>query len=351
MRWNPIRQRALPSAAALAVLALVACAPSSDQEYARTLVAFGTLVDIQIYGAEPKRAQAALDAVEDEFEYMHRTWHAWQPSALGRVNTLLATTEWFSVAPSIRPLIIRATALSRASDGLFNPAIGNLVDLWGFHQDGPPSGPPPTPQEVAAAVAQRPSMTDLELDGIRLRSRNPGVSLDFGAFAKGYGIDRTIELLRQFGIRNAIINAGGDLRAIGRHGERRWRIGIRKPRGTGILASVAIDDGESVFTSGDYERYFEHEGTRYHHILDPRTGYPATGVTSVTVIHDQADAADAAATALFVAGLEGWQKVARTMGIRYVMLVDTSGKVYMNPAMAERIQIEADVDVTVTEPL
>lgn len=344
---------ALPMAVLGLAMALAAGCAREPPVHSRQFLAFGTLVEVTIYGGEEQRARQAIDAVEQEFHYMHRTWHAWRPGALGRVNALLATTEWFSVAPSVRPLIVRASELSAASGGLFNPAIGRLVELWGFHQDERPAGPPPDPRQIAELLEQAPGMGDLELDGIRLRSRNPAVRLDFGAFAKGYGIDRTIELLRQRGIENAIINAGGDLRAIGRHGERPWRIGVRDPRGPGILASLEVEGDESVFTSGDYERYFEYGGVRYHHILDPRTGQPARGVTSVTVIHDEGAAADAAATALFVAGVEHWRDIARAMGIKFVMLVDASGQVYMNPAMAGRIRFEGEEPppVTVTEAL
>ena len=107
-----------------------------------------------------------------------------------------------------------------------------------------------------------------------------------------------------------------------------------------MLASLEVQGDESVFTSGDYERYYEYQGKRYHHILDPRTGYPSQGATSVTVIHDNGAEADAAATALMVAGPKDWYEVARHMGIKYVMLVDDEGVVHMNPAMAARVHFE-----------
>ena len=149
-------------------------------------------------------------------------------------------------------------------------------------------------------------MSDLHIDGIHLSSTNPTVQLDFGAFGKGYGIDLAIEKLRKMGIENAIVNAGGDLRAIGSRSGTPWRIAIRRPSGAGVLGVIKTDSDESIFTSGDYERNFVWQGVRYHHIIDPRTGYPAKGVSSVTVIHTDATTADAAATALFVAGMKDW---------------------------------------------
>ena len=149
-------------------------------------------------------------------------------------------------------------------------------------------------------------------------------------------------------VENAIINAGGDLRVIGQHGNRPWRIGIRHPRESRILASIEVSGDTSVFTSGDYERFFEVDGQRYHHIIDPRTGYPASSTTSVTIIHSNAATADAAATALFVAGPDQWPSTARNMGIRYVMLIDKQGTIHMNPAMQSRIHFEPGLDAQIS---
>jgi len=216
-----------------------------------------------------------------------------------------------------------------------------LIALWGFHDE---NFEPrlPDPQAIRALVAANPRMTDLELDGNRVRSRNPAVQLDFGGFAKGYTVDEVIEALRRGGAEHAVVNAGGDLRAIGRHGDRPWRIGIRHPRADGVLGMIEVSGDESVFTSGDYERYFIWEGRRYHHIIDPRTGYPATGSRSVTVIDSDATTADAAATALFIAGPEGWYEIAKRMGLGYVLLVDSEGVMHMNPAMQSRIELLDD---------
>jgi thiamine biosynthesis lipoprotein len=157
-----------------------------------------------------------------------------------------------------------------------------------------------------------------------------------------------IDLLRSRGIGNAIVNAGGDLRAIGRHGNRPWRIGVRDPRGEGVLAAIDTEGDESVFTSGDYERYFVYQGRRYHHIIDPRDGYPTQGVTSVTVIHREAALADAAATALFVAGPGDWPRVAALLGVEQVMLVETSGTIQMTPEMEARTWLMPDPKPEVT---
>ena len=326
---------------ALLLVSLVAC-ERRPPEYHEQLLVFGTVVDVKLYGVDAKRGAPLVAQLAEDFEYMHETWHAWHPGSLGRVNQLLPSGATFAVGPSLLPLIKRSQELSARSGGLFNPAIGKLIALWGFASDEPPSGPPPTEAQIRAILDSKPAMTDLHLDGINIRSDNPAVKLDFGAFAKGYAVDRAIERLREAGIVDAVVNAGGDLRAIGRHGQRPWRIGIRHPRGEGILASVEVEGDESVFTSGDYERYFDWQGTRYDHIIDPRSGRPAEGLSSVTVFADQADLADAAATALFVAGPKDWLPVARAMGVSGVMLVDDAGNVQMTPGIRERIHFEMD---------
>ena len=324
----------------LIVLLISAC--SKQQAYHEQLMAFGTLVEIEMWGVKPEQGRKAVATLEDDFKYMNHTWHAWHPGPLGRVNQLLPTGGKFSISPSIIPLIKESTKLSELSGGRFNPAIGNLLKMWGFESDDPPHGPPPADQDIEALLKKNPSMKDLTLDGVELQSSNPAVRLDFGGYAKGVAVDQAIQHLRDMGITNAIVNAGGDLRIIGSHGDRPWRIGIRNPRGPGMLASVDVQGDECVFTSGDYERFFEYEGVRYYHIIDPHTGYPARGTTSVTVFGSKGGASDAAATALFVAGPEDWYDVAKAMGVKGVLLVDTHGTVYMTPNLKDRVYFNVD---------
>lgn len=321
----------------LIVSVLTACS-RAPQEIKDTQLIFGTLVETTLFDVDETTAEHAFATLREDFSTLHVLWHPWQPGALSRTNQLLATTAEFSVNPSVLPVIQRSRELSPASDYLFNPAIGKLLDLWGFHSDKLPTGPPPDPQAIAALVNQNPTVDDIVIHGIRVKSNNPAVKLDVGAMAKGLAIDWEINVLRKMGIENAVINAGGDLKVLGQHGDRHWRVGIRDPRSPGVLAMVDVQSGESVFTSGDYERYYEYQGKRYHHILDPRTGYPADKSISVTVIHPDAATADAAATALFVAGPDEWYAIAKKMGLHYVMLIDAQNRVHMNPAMAKRMQ-------------
>ena len=326
----------------IVVLLLAAC-QRPVPEYRESQYLFGTLVHFTIRGVESAQAQAAVAAVGKDFQRMHNDWHAWKPGELSRLNQQLPDGEFHSVSPFLLPLIEDAGVLAAQSDDLFNPAIGQLVKLWGFHSDSLPSGPPPLQEKIQVLVAKQPRMADLRINDKRIRSLNPAVSLDLGGFAKGAALDLAMQRLRSLGIENAIINAGGDLNVIGSHGDRPWKVGVRHPQGEGVLAAVELKDGEAIYTSGNYERYREHEGINYSHIIDPRTGMPVRHVASVTVIDTIGARADAAATALSVAGPKDWYRIARQMGLKYVMLVDEQGRVHMNPAMAERIRFEVEL--------
>jgi len=320
---------------------LTAC-NSSKKAYYEQFEEFHTLIDVSIWDVDDETGSQAVADIIKDFAYLNRAWHAWKPGSLSRVNGLLPNGEKISIGPVLIPLIKQGRELAERSGNRFNPAIGQLLKLWGFESDDLPKGPPPDPAAIKALLDKNPTMQDLELDGVELQSRNPAVRLDFGAFAKGYAVDLAIQHLQQMGINNAIVNAGGDLRAIGSHGNRPWRIGIRNPRGEGVLASVDALQDESIFTSGDYERYYDYQGQRYHHIIDPHSGYPARGVTSVTVFDHQAGKADAAATAIFVAGVKDWYQVAKQMGVSGVLLVAADGTIYMTPNLKQRVYFDID---------
>lgn len=332
--------RRLSVALALAAC-LAGCGRSPDLLHKSQLMAMGTLVNVSIWSKDDALAQRAINAVTREFSRDGERWHAWKPGELTKINRAIADGRPAALDGQTRILIAKARSMAAASGQLFNPAIGGLIGLWGFHSDDRPPGPPPDRARIEALLKEAPDMTAVHLDGNELHSTNPYVQLDLGGIAKGYAVDLAVNRIRKMGVKNAIVDAGGDLRAIGRHGDRPWRIGIRNPKGPGVIASVETRGDESIFTSGDYERYFTYRGKRYHHIIDPRTGYPSAGATSVTVIDPDAAKADAAATALMIAGPKEWRRTARAMGVNDVMLVTHSGTVYMTPAMAKRIEFSA----------
>ena len=249
--------------------------------------------------------------------------------------------------PDIIEMVQRSQLIEPLTDGRFNPAIGALIRLWGFHtSDYPIIGPPPSQLQIDTMLARSPSSLDIHIDGLTMRSENPAVQLDFGGIAKGHAVDLTIRHLRKMGIRNAIVNAGGDLRAMGNHGSRPWRVAVQKPGG-GSIGYIEVLGDEVIFTSGNYERFREDQTERYPHIIDPSTGWPAKDIASVTIITDDGLLADAAATALVVAGLDEWSEVARALGLNQVAIVDESGTIYLTPQMQQRIHFSDDEHKTI----
>lgn len=321
----------------LLALLLVACSREGDTRR-HAFFALGTVVEISIH-QPASDSDSVFREVESELLAQDQRWHAWQEGSLANVNRRWAAGEAVAVDDEMSAGIHRSRELARLSGNRFNPAIGRLVSLWGFHEEARATKPPPTPSELAARLPVPVPAALRQGDDGRWQSEDPALWLDLGAMAKGLAVEAAAAVLARHGIRNAIINAGGDLKTLGRHGDRAWRIGVREARGDGVLASLQAADGDSVFTSGDYERFFEYEGERFHHILDPANGRPARGVISVTVIHRDAVLADAAATALFVAGDE-WPEVAKAMDIEHVMMVRADGGIELSPGMQERVSFE-----------
>lgn len=312
-------------------------------EHRDSFLVFGTIVNVTLLNIDEKLAQESFRLIREDLKYMHRVWHVWEPGPLMRTNQLLETKFKFSAAPSIIELFHTAKTLSLKSQNLFNPAIGKLIGLWGFHSHNQPEVAP-SKQAILELVTQQPTMQDITVEGVRMQSNNAATKLDFGGVAKGFAIDRLLIELKQKGIKNALIDTGGDLKVIGQHGARAWKIAIRDPREKEkFVASIELKDNEAAFTSGDYERYLKNKNNNdkhLHHIIDPRTGYPAIGTQSVTVLHNDAATADAAATALFIAGPKQWVEIAKSMNIKNVLLIDSKGSIHISSAMKKRVQFK-----------
>jgi thiamine biosynthesis lipoprotein len=322
----------------LAFLGLSACGQDTPVTTTR-FDAFGTQVDISLVSVDRQQARDAAALIQEDFAFLEKAWHAWQPGPMGRLNQMLTTGESFVAPPSSMPLVRLSKTFEDQSDGLFNPAIGHLMDLWGFHADAVRSRPPPPAQQIERLVDAKPSMSQIDLDGLELRGHNPAIRLDFDSITTAYALDLAVEHLSDLGIRSALVQAGGEARVTGDRSGQPWRITIRRPSGAGVLAIVPLRGDESLVTKADYDRNFVFKGETYHAILDPRTGAPARDARSVSVLHRDAVTAAAAATALFIAGPAEWQRIAQQMGVRYVLLVDAAGTLHMNPAMAARIEL------------
>lgn len=325
---------------ALCVALLLASCAGKEPLYQEQGYVFGTLVEVSVYGEDEPRARQAVADVMHEFQRLHEMLHAWKPSELSRLNAAFAQGESHAVSPELAAMLSDAAQLSERSQGLFNPAIGGLVELWGFHADEfkPVQ---PDQREIARWLAARPRMADIVIRQGVASSTNPAVQLDLGGYAKGYALDRAVALLRRQGVRHALVNIGGNIIALGRHGDRAWRVGIQHPRNSGALATLELQDGEAIGTSGDYQRYFLLEGRRYCHLIDPGSGHPAAGVQAVTVLTRGAQAgvlSDVASKPLFIAGVRGWRAEADRMGVTEAMLVDEAGRIHLTGGLQNRLE-------------
>ncbi len=326
---------------AIFVALLLAACEGKEPLYQEQAYVFGTLVDVSVYGeTEPHARQAANDVLR-EFQRLHDMLHAWQPSELSELNAAFAKGESNAISAELVAMLQDATQLSQQSQDIFNPAIGGLVQLWGFHSDEFKSVQPDE-KKIKQLVAANPQMSDISIVHGRAQSRNKSVQLDLGGYAKGYALDRAAELLRKQGIRNALINIGGNVMAIGQHGKRPWRVGIQHPRKPGALATLELRDGEAIGTSGDYQRYFMLGNVRYCHLIDPHSGYPMQGVQAVTVLTSGTRAgvlSDAASKPLFIAGARGWRAAAMQMNLSEAMLVDGQGNIHLTAALQKRLEL------------
>lgn len=312
---------------------------------------YGMLLQLSLPENPPVAIETALSEVERIVKREYAIIHPWQDSPLTRLNAALPSCAWVALEPELRPFIERACALETASGATFSPAIGALVGLWGFHSSSPNTERPLPPQaDIDRLMSPPPRMSDLEIDGERIRSRNPHLQLDFNAMAEGWVAEMAMTQLKSMGLHDALLDTGGDLRLAGRAGKRAWRIAIQDPFTDGALASLDAEEDRAIFSSGSYHKRFVHDGISYAHVIDPRSGWPSRGLVGTTVVNADAVLADAAATALLAAGLDDAPGVAQAMGIKQFLLVDEQGGLHIITALAPRLTLLREARHTIIIP-
>lgn len=320
----------------LAYLFCIGC-ESESKDFRHQFYAFGTLVTIDFFDTSPRSDAAAIFTIESRTRDIDANWYPWREGELQRINKAISDGQSIEVSPPLAELLRRSAALERASGGRFNPTIGRLTELWGFNDVSMLRTALPDELDIQNWLSASVSSFSLVWDGDLLRSDSTEVMLDLGGIAKGFILQQFVGILRDAGVKNAIIDIGGDLVVLGQVNGRSARIGIRAPRSESVLAWLEVLDGETVVTSGDYERFFEHEGKRYQHVLDPRTGYPVQHTVSATVLHRDPVLADAAATALLVAGPDEFEEITANLGLDEALIVTASGDLRLTGAMEKRL--------------
>jgi FAD:protein FMN transferase len=323
----------------LAFFSQVSCIPLDPLYHTQTYI-FGTLVDISIYGEDESQAQLITTQITREFQHIHNRLHAWKPSELNGINKTFADNRPKIIESDIAKLLEDATQLEAQSEGLFNPGIGKLIQAWGFQRDEFTASRP-NQATLDKLLAEQPKMTDIVINGRQIISNNPNVKLDLGGYAKGYALDVGLKMLNEFHVNNALINIGGNVIALGRHGDQPWTVGIQHPRKPDAMATVALDSGWAIGTSGDYQRFFMQDGKRYCHIIDPRNGMPAQGTQSVTVLippsHRAGVLSDVASKPIFISELAKKAEFAKKMNVSHVLVVQEDGQILATPNMQKRL--------------
>lgn len=282
-----------------------------DPVWSLTGPTMGTRYAVSIVGGEQSDAEALQAKIDKRLAEVNRRMSTYDPeSELSRFNGS-DSTEWFAVSEETASVVEAALELAEASGGAYDPTVGPLVNLWGFGP-GKRRGRPPRGEEIAAARATvGHGLVEARLEEPALRKSEPGVYVDLSSIAKGHGVDALAGLLETAGAEAFMVEIGGEIRTRGRKpGDRPWRIGVERVdtsfpvpvAGRPLQRVVPLVD-RSMATSGDYRNYFEHDGVRYSHTLDPTTGRPVThDLATVTVVADSCRQADGLATVLLVLG-------------------------------------------------
>ena len=321
----------------IAVALLAACG-AAPREQQLDFIALGTEVSVSIYSASIDAAGSADKSLQAYFAAVGHDWYPWRPGELQAINASFARGRFMiDVSPQLAAVIRRAAEIEKLSAGRFNAGLGCLTELWGLHDLTTSPVTLPQSAHIKACISGGVGAAMLQWDGDTITG-GPGLQiLDLGGIAKGAILDGSISILQELGINNAIVNIGGDLSVLGDVNGRPARIGIRSPVAASPVAAIDVAAGETIVTSGNYERFVEIGGHRYTHILDPQTGYPVEHTASVTVVHTDAMLADAAATALMVGGSAEFETLTEALGLNYALLLDASGDLRLTPAMRERL--------------
>jgi thiamine biosynthesis lipoprotein len=284
----------------------------------------GTSIRVELWHEEPMTGEVALDAVMEEMHRIDRAMSPFKPeSELSRLNRDAAKAP-VRISEEMFELVARSIEFSKLSKGAFDITFASVGCMFDYRK-----GIKPTAEKIAAALPA------IDYRHIRLDRRQrtiefarDDVRIDLGGIAKGYAVDNCVALLKTRGVKEALVSAGGDSRVLGDKRGRPWMIGIRDPRRKdAVVAMIPLVD-DAISTSGDYERYFETDGVRYHHILDPRTGLSATGARSVTIVGADATTTEGISKSVFIMGPERGIRFVESLAGIDAVIIDGDGDMH-----------------------
>jgi FAD:protein FMN transferase len=307
----------------------VVVAPPAGGWFHREEAIMGTAIRVELWCEDERMAQAAITAVMDE---MHRIDHAMSPhkphSELSRINRE-AAAQAVPLSQEMYRLLERALDFSRFSDGAFDISFASVGNLYDYR-----AGTAPTPEALERG-REAIGWQHLHLDPKTrcVRFGRDGMRIDLGGFAKGHAVDNGAAILAALGISHAIVTAGGDSRVLGDRRGRPWTIAIRDPRREGGVVAVLPLEDTAISTSGDYERYFERDGVRCHHLIDPRTGRSPDTVRSVTILAADGLTTEALSKTVFVLGVERGLALVETLDGVDAVVVDAQGALHYSSGL------------------
>jgi thiamine biosynthesis lipoprotein len=308
----------------------------------RAHTSMGSLVELSAFAVSEAEAVAAFDAAFEEFDRLDALLSVWKEgSDVVRLNGNAGRGP-VQVSPDTIAVLKQAIQAGEWTDGKFDVTFGALSDVWKFDHDQ--DNRIPAPAEIAARlpfVDYRAIAVDETAGTAELK--RAGMRVHLGGIGKGYAVDRAVAILRARGLRDFMVQSGGDLYVGGHNGNLPWRLGIRDPRGAVDQVFARLELSDSTFsTSGDYERFFMHGGVRYHHLLDPDTGQPARGARSVTVVAASAAVADALSTGVFVSGPEAGMALIERLPDVEGVIVTAKNELLISSGLRSRARILAE---------
>ncbi|MEJ2611158.1 MAG: FAD:protein FMN transferase [Candidatus Thiodiazotropha sp.] len=290
----------------------------------------GTRVAVELWHDDRQEGEVAVQAVLDEFRRLDEKLSPYKKSSELSLVNQMAAEQPVPISSEFYWLLEQSQAYAKLTKGAFDITFASIGHQYDYRTGKKPSQKS-TQQTLPLINYQH---LQLNPNHSTLFFRQPGVRIDLGGIAKGYAVDQGIALLQQRGIKHALISAGGDSRLLGDHQGRPWHIGIQAPRDQGAMAAVLPLSDSAISTSGDYERYFEADGIRYHHIISPKTGRSASMVQSVTIIGPNATRTDALSTSIFVLGPKAGMALINRLDDIEAVIIDKQGKMLTSEGLA-----------------
>ena len=307
--------------------------PSDQVKVTHSKALMGTRMDFTVYSEDKVAAHSAIEAAIAEVQRITHLVSEWEPdSEISKINQA-AGQEAVVVSKEVYRLLDEAVKISTMTQGTFDITFAGAGKLWDFRQRVIPS-----PQKVAAArqfIDYRQITLNSENLGVQLQKE--GMKIGLGGIAKGYAINRSVQILTQHGFVDFAVNAGGDLYVSSGASQKPWRIGLQAPRNQQALLAILPVANVAIATSGDYERFFIQNGKRYHHIIDPATGYPAEASQSVTIVAQRAYLADALATGVFVLGPRVGMALVETLPDVEALIVGHDGAITLSSGLTAKL--------------